>query len=107
MSIEGAAVGVTVPRPQWTAALIHLPLTLGTLTLAGAFLLSIPLGFQIASGLLGLGFGVALIAFTLAVWRAPVTSGTVIAVLATVAAAHADDATFRSATGAMELPDMP
>ncbi|MBK8537011.1 MAG: hypothetical protein IPL59_19105 [Candidatus Competibacteraceae bacterium] len=73
-------IGVTVPRPQWIAALIHLPLTLGTLTLAGAFLLGSPLGFQIASGLLGLGFGVALIAFNLAVWRAPVTSGTVIAV---------------------------
>ena len=80
LQILPVVVGVTVPRPQWTAALIHLPLTLGTLTLAGAFLLSIPLGFQIASGLLGLGFGVALIAFTLAVWRAPVTSGTVIAV---------------------------
>ena len=80
LQILPVVVGVTVPRPQWTATLIHLPLTLGTLTLAGAFLLSIPLSFQIASGLLGLGFGVALIAFTLAVWRAPVTSGTVIAV---------------------------
>jgi hypothetical protein len=73
-------IGVTVPHPQWIAALIHLPLTLGTLTLAGAFLFGNPLGFQIASGLLGLGFGVALIAFNLAVWRAPVTSGMVIAV---------------------------
>lgn len=80
LQILPVVIGVTVPRPQWIAALIHLPLTLGTLTLAGAFLLGVPLGFQIASGLLGLGFGVALIAFTLAVWRAPVTSGTVIAV---------------------------
>lgn len=79
LQILPVVVGVAVPRPQWIAALIHLPLTLGTLTLAGAFLLGVPLGFQIASGLLGLGFGVALIAFTLAVWRAPVTSGTVIA----------------------------
>ena len=80
LQILPVVIGVTVPRPQWIAALIHLPLTLGTLTLAGAFLLGVPLGFQIASGLLGLGFGVALLAFTLAVWRAPVTSGTVIAV---------------------------
>ena len=80
LQILPVVIGVTVPRPQWIAALIHLPLTLGTLALAGAFLLGNPLGFQIASGLLGLGFGVALIAFNLAAWRAPVTSGTVIAV---------------------------
>lgn len=80
LQILPVVVGVAVPRPRWTAALIHLPLTLGALALAGAFLLGIPVGFHIALGLLGVGFGVALIAFTLAVWRAPVTSGTVIAV---------------------------
>ncbi len=80
LQILPVVIGVAVPRPQWTATLIHLPLTLGTLMLAGAFLRGIPVGFHLALGLLGLGFGVALIAFDLAVWRAPVTSGTVIAV---------------------------
>lgn len=79
LQILPVAVGVTVPRPRLTAALIHIPLTLGTLTLAGAFLFSLPVGFAHAVGLLGLGFGVALIAFHLALWRAPVASGAVIA----------------------------
>ena len=79
LQILPVVVGVTVPRPGLTATLIHLPLTLGTLALAGAFLGDGPVGFQIASGLLGLGFGVALTAFHLAVWRAPVVTDTVIA----------------------------
>jgi hypothetical protein len=45
LQILPVAVGVTVPRPRLTAALIHIPLTLGTLTLAGAFLFSLPVGF--------------------------------------------------------------
>ena len=36
LQILPVAVGVTVPCPRLTAALIHLPLTLGTLALAGA-----------------------------------------------------------------------
>ena len=80
LQILPVAVGVTVPCPRLTAALIHIPLTLGTLTLAGAFLFSLPAGFAHAMGLLGLGFGVALIAFHIAFWRASVASGTVIAV---------------------------
>ncbi|HPF59558.1 MAG TPA: hypothetical protein P5149_09775 [Candidatus Competibacteraceae bacterium] len=79
LQILPVVVGVTVPRPGLTATLIHLPLTLGTLALAGAFLGGGPIGFQIASGLLSLGFGVALAAFHLAVWRAPVVTDTVIA----------------------------
>jgi hypothetical protein len=79
LQILPVAVGVTVPCPRLTAALIHLPLTLGTLTLAGAFLFSLPIGFAHALGFLGLGFGVALIAFHIALWRAPVASATVIA----------------------------
>jgi hypothetical protein len=79
LQILPVAVGVTVPCPRLTAALIHLPLTLGTLALAGAFLFSLPLGFAHAVGLLGLGFSVALIAFHIALWRAPVASATVIA----------------------------
>ena len=43
LQILPVAVGVTVLCPRLTAALIHLPLTLGTLTLAGAFLFSHPL----------------------------------------------------------------
>ncbi|MFO1423756.1 MAG: hypothetical protein U1F70_08905 [Candidatus Competibacteraceae bacterium] len=72
-------VGVVVPRPRLTAALIHIPLTLGALALAVAFLNGGSAWFQGALGLLGLGFGAALIAVHLAVWRAPVVSGTVIA----------------------------
>ncbi|MDS4032119.1 MAG: hypothetical protein RKO66_18955 [Candidatus Contendobacter sp.] len=72
-------VGVVVPRPRLAAALIHIPLTLGALALAVAFLNGSPAWFQGALGLLGLGFGTALIAVHLAVWRAPVVSGTVIA----------------------------
>ena len=72
-------VGVVVPRPRLTAALIHIPLTLGALALAAAFLNGNPIWFQGALGLLGLGFGAALIAVHLALWRAPVVSGTVIA----------------------------
>ncbi|KAB2936185.1 MAG: hypothetical protein F9K25_01625 [Candidatus Contendobacter sp.] len=72
-------VGVVVPRPQLTAALIHIPLTLGALALTVAFLSGVPAWFQVAWWLLGLGFGVALIAIHLALWRAPVVSGTVIA----------------------------
>ena len=72
-------VGVIVPWPRLTATLIHIPLTLGVLTLVGAFLSGIPVWFQAAWWLLGLGFGVALTAIHLALWRAPVASGTVIA----------------------------
>ncbi|MCC8994925.1 MAG: hypothetical protein LM550_14820 [Candidatus Contendobacter sp.] len=79
LQILPVAVGVTVPGPRLTAALIHLPLTLGTLTLAGAFLFGLPVGFIYAAGLLGLGLGSALIAFHIALWRAPVASSTVIA----------------------------
>ncbi|MDQ5908141.1 MAG: hypothetical protein QG599_232 [Pseudomonadota bacterium] len=79
LQILPVAVGVSVPYPRLTAALIHIPLTLGTLTLVGAFLFSEPVLFAHAVGLLGLGFGVALIAFNIAVWRAPVAGGTVIA----------------------------
>lgn len=72
-------VGVVVPRPRLTATLIHVPLTLGALALAAAFLIGDPAWFQAAWWLLGLGFGVALIATHLALWRAPVAGGTVIA----------------------------
>lgn len=79
LQILPVVVGVVVPRPQLMAALIHIPLTLGALALTVAFLSGIPAWFQSALGLLGLGFGVALIAIHLALWRAPVTGGTVIA----------------------------
>ncbi len=79
LQILPVVVGVVVPRPKLTAALIHIPLTLGALALAAAFLGGGPTGFQIAAGLLGLGFGVALLAIHLALWRAPVVGGTVIA----------------------------
>ena len=72
-------VGVVVPRPRLTAMLIHVPLTLGALALASAFLWGIPVWFQGALGLLGLGFSVALVAINLALWRAPVVNDTVIA----------------------------
>lgn len=72
-------VGVVVPRPRLIAALVHVPLTLGALVLAAAFLLSSPIGFQIAFGLLGVAFGVALVTMLSALWRAPVASATVIA----------------------------
>ncbi|MCK7496677.1 MAG: hypothetical protein MZW92_41545 [Comamonadaceae bacterium] len=38
LQILPVVVGVVVPRPRLTAALIHVPLTLGTLALAVAFL---------------------------------------------------------------------
>ncbi len=79
-------VGVVVPHPRQLAALIHIPLNLGTLVLAFAFLASSPLGFQIAFGLLGLAFGVALLAIHIALWRAPVANGTVIAMRCALAA---------------------
>ncbi|MFZ1324497.1 MAG: hypothetical protein WAT67_00490 [Candidatus Contendobacter sp.] len=72
-------VGVVVPRPRLIAALVHAPLTLGALVLTAAFLMSSPVGFQIAFGLLGVAFGVALVTMLSALWRAPVTSATVIA----------------------------
>jgi hypothetical protein len=72
-------VGVVVPRPRLTATLIHVPLTLGALALSIAFLSGVPIWFQGALWLLGLGFMVALIAIHLALWRAPVSNGTVIA----------------------------
>jgi hypothetical protein len=72
-------VGVAVPRPRLTATLIHIPLTLGALALTIAFLSSVPAWFQAAWWLLGLGFGVALTAVHLALWRAPVTGATVVA----------------------------
>lgn len=79
MQIFPVVVGVSVAYPQWIVALIHLPLTLGTLALVGAFLGAGPTGFQSAVALLGLGLGVALIAFHRALWRAPVVTDTVIA----------------------------
>ena len=79
LQILPVVVGVVVPRPRLTGTLIHVPLTLGTLALAVAFLSGIPAWFQGAAWLLGLGFGVALAAIHLALWRAPVTSSTVIA----------------------------
>ena len=79
-------VGVVVPRPQWTAALIHIPLTLGTVMLVAGFLLTSPASFGWASGLLGVAFGVALLALTSAVWRAPVANETVIALRCALAA---------------------
>ncbi|MGB5065156.1 MAG: hypothetical protein WBQ37_15580, partial [Candidatus Competibacter sp.] len=79
LQILPVVVGVVVPRPQLTAALIHIPLTLGALALATAFLGGGPLWFQGAAGLLGLSFGVALLAIHLALWRAPVAGNTVIA----------------------------
>lgn len=79
LQILPVAVGVTVARPRLTAALIHIPLTVGTLGLAGSFLLGLPLGLIHAGGLLGLGFGVALLAFYRALWQAPVANVTVIA----------------------------
>ena len=72
-------VGVVVPRPRLTATLIHIPLTLGALALTIAFLKGIPGWFQGAWWLLGLGFGVASTAIGFALWRASVTSATVIA----------------------------
>ena len=72
-------VGVVVPRPRLTATLIHIPLTLGALALAIAFLKGIPGWFQGAWWLLGLSFGVASTAIGLALWRASVASATVIA----------------------------
>lgn len=71
-------VGVVVPRPRLTAALIHIPLTLGTLALCAGLLLGLPPVFRLATWLLGLAFGVALAAIHLALWRAPVASGTVV-----------------------------
>ena len=79
MQMLPVVVGVVVPRPRLIAALIHILLTLGTLALALAFLASSPFGFQIAFGLLGVAFGVALLAIHVALWRAPVANGTVIA----------------------------
>ncbi len=79
LQILPVVVGVVVPRPRLTAALIHVPLTLGALALAIAFLSGIPVWFQGALGSLGLGFGVALTAINLALWRAPVAGGTAIA----------------------------
>ena len=79
LQILPVVVGVVVPRPRLTGTLIHVPLTLGALALSIAFLGGIPLAFQVALWLLGLGFGLALTAIHLALWRAPVTSGTVIA----------------------------
>jgi len=79
LQILPVVVGVVVPRPRLMAALIHIPLTLGALALLIAFLSGRPLWFHPALGLLGLSFGVALIAIHLALWRAPVVSGTVIA----------------------------
>ena len=79
-------VGVVVPQPRVIAVLIHVPLNMGTLMLAFAFLTSSPDGFQIAFFLLGLAFAVALTAFHLALWRAPVASGTVIAMRCALAA---------------------
>jgi hypothetical protein len=65
-------VGVVVPRLRLTAMLIHIPLTLGALALTVAFLSGVPAWFQLAWWLLGLTFGVALMAIHLALWRAPV-----------------------------------
>ena len=79
LQILPVVVGVVVPRPRLTAALIHIPLTLGALALPIAFLSGHPLWFHPALGLLGLSFGVALTAIQFALWRAPVVSGTVIA----------------------------
>ncbi len=79
LQILPVVVGVVVPRPQLTAALIHIPLTLGALALTVAFLGGGPAWFQGAAGLLGLSFGVALLAIHLALWRAPVVGSTVIA----------------------------
>jgi len=79
-------VGVVVPRPRLTATLVHLPLTLGALALAVAFLSGVPVWFQAAWWSLGLGFGVALTAIHLALWRAPVIGGTVIALRCALAA---------------------
>lgn len=72
-------VGVVVPHPRWVATLVHIPLTVGTLALTFGFLASSPTSFQIAFTLLGMAFGVALTAFHMALWRAPVANGTVIA----------------------------
>jgi hypothetical protein len=56
-------VGVVIPRPRLIAALIHIPLTLGTLALVFAFLVQQPPGLQITFGRLGVAFGVALLAY--------------------------------------------
>lgn len=72
-------VGVVVPRPRLTAALIHVPLTLGALVLSLAFLNGRPVWFHPALALLGCGFAVALVAILLALWRAPVANDTVVA----------------------------
>jgi hypothetical protein len=79
LQILPVVVGVVVPRPRLMAALIHIPLTLGALALPIAFLSGRPFWFHPALGLLGLSFGVALIVIHLALWRAPVVSGTVVA----------------------------
>jgi hypothetical protein len=50
LQILPVVVGVVVPRPRLMAALIHIPLTLGTVALASAFLTSIAIGFHIALG---------------------------------------------------------
>jgi hypothetical protein len=72
-------VGVVVPHPRLTAALMHIPLTLGALVLALSLAIGTPLGFRVAFGLLGGAFLVALVALQIALWRAPVANGTVIA----------------------------
>lgn len=72
-------VGVIVPRPQWIAALVHVPLMLGTLLLAGALLSGDAVVLKLAWWLLGWAFGLALVVFSTAVWRAPIANGTVIA----------------------------
>ena len=79
LQILPVVVGVVVPRPRLLAALIHISLTLGALALPVAFLSGHSFWFHPALGLLGLSFGVALIVIHLALWRAPVASGTVVA----------------------------
>lgn len=69
MQILPVATGIGVLAPRLTSCLVHALLTLGTLTLAAAFLLSYPLLFKLALYMLVSAFAWLLIAWAGAFWR--------------------------------------
>jgi hypothetical protein len=86
IQILPVVAGVNIPRAQTTAAIVHVLLTTGTLTLASAFLSAQPLLFGIALPLLGAALLLLATAAGIGAWRTEGASAMLVAIRFALAA---------------------
>ena len=86
IQILPVVAGVNIPYAQATAAIVHVLLTTGTLTLASAFLSAQPLLFSIALPLLGAAFLLLVTVAGIGAWRTEGASAMLMAIRFALAA---------------------